>query len=189
MKAAILGGTFNPPHWAHLFLAEEVRTLLGYDRIVFVPANLPAHKEVATDISPKQRWDMLEQALEGWPYFIADSCEIDRGGATYSIETVPKLVQKYRIKGKPGFIIGDDLLAGFASWKRAGELAESVDLIVAHRSHRRRKAFAFPHRYIDNLMLPISSSDIRKRIRNNEAVRFLVPEAVWSYIEDNALYR
>lgn len=189
MKAAILGGTFNPPHWAHLFLAEEVRIHMGYERIVFVPANLPAHKEVAMDVSPKQRWEMLELALSGWPCFIADSSEIDRGGATYSVETVPILAQKHHITGKPGFIIGDDLLSGFTSWKSAGKLAEAVDLIVAHRNHKERKPFAFPHRYIDNLMLPISSSDIRSRIRNNEAARFLVPVTVWSYIEDHALYR
>jgi nicotinate-nucleotide adenylyltransferase len=140
------------------------------------------------DVSPKQRWDMLQLALSGCPYFIADSSEIDRGGATYSIETVPELAVKHRITGRPGFIIGDDLLTGFASWKKAAELAEAVDLIVAHRLYKKRKRFAFPHRYIDNLMLPISSSDIRRRIRNDEAVRFLVPEAVWRYIEEHGLY-
>jgi nicotinate-nucleotide adenylyltransferase len=98
-------------------------------------------------------------------------------------------MEKHRIEGKPGFILGDDLIEGFTSWKNAGELAHIVDLIVAHRKYKKRRHFSFPHRYIDNLMLPISSSDIRSRIRNNEAVRFLMPDGVWSYIEDNGLYR
>jgi nicotinate-nucleotide adenylyltransferase len=189
MKAAILGGTFNPPHWAHLFLAEEVRVSLGYDAVIFLPANLPAHKEVGGSVRAEDRWEMLKAALGDWPYFKADSSEIERGGITYTVETVPALVAKYGIQGKPGFILGDDLMEGFANWREAERLAGMVDLIVAHRQHAGRKPFAFEHRYIDNILLPVSSTDIRRRIRQEEAVRFLMPERVWRYITDHALYR
>ena len=189
MKAAILGGTFNPPHWGHLFLAEEVRIGLGYDAVIFLPANLPAHKEVGGSVGAADRWEMLQAALGDWPYFRADASEIERGGITYTVETVPLLVRKHGIQGRPGFILGDDLVDGFADWKEAGRLAEMVDLIVAHRKHTERRPFGFEHRYIDNLLLPISSTDIRRRIRQGAAVRFLVPEAVWSYISEHGLYR
>lgn len=188
MKAVILGGTFNPVHFGHLFIAEEVRCALGYDTVIFVPANQPVHKDPAPVLDPAHRLAMLRLAVGGNPRFVVDTGDIDRGGPSYSIETVTSLVPRHGIEGRPGFLIGDDLAAGFPSWKNVEALVAIVDLIVARRTGEAPPALSYAHRVVSNAVLPISSSDIRRRIREGRAVRYLLPDAVLSYIGDHALY-
>jgi nicotinate-nucleotide adenylyltransferase len=188
VKAAILGGTFNPVHFGHLFAAEEVRGAFGYDTIIMVPANKPVHKDSTPVLDPEHRLAMLSLAVEGDAHFIVDDCDIRRGGQSYSIETVAHLVSAYDISGKPGFIIGDDLVAGFPSWKEADRLARDTELIVVRRTSDRPLPFAFPHRTVMNAILPISSSEIRTRIIEGRNVRFLLPDRVIAYIEARHLY-
>ena len=95
---------------------------------------------------------------------------------------------RHGIEGRPGFVIGDDLVAGFPSWKNVKELVNIVDIIVARRTLERPPAMNYPHRVITNTVLPISSSEIRRRIREGRAVRYLLPDAVLAYIRDNNLY-
>lgn len=100
MKVAILGGTFNPVHLGHLCLADDVRLTFGYESIVFVPANIPAHKNIEEDVSVDQRIDMLRTAVKAIPHFTVDTCEIDRGGISYTIDTVRLLSAKYSVENK-----------------------------------------------------------------------------------------
>ncbi len=189
MKLAILGGTFNPVHWGHIHLADEVRVALGFDRIVFVPDNVPAHKSVESRITPAQRIEMLARALAPIPHFVLDTCEIDRGGVSYAVDTALHMAEKHDLDDRLGFVLGDDLLAGFAEWKEAHRLSRISHLIVAHRECRERRTFAYPHTYVDNLVLPVSSSDIRRRIREGRSYKFLVPDGVWQIIDQQGLYR
>ena len=189
MKIAILGGMFNPVHLGHLCLADDVRLTYGYESIVFVPANIPAHKDIEEDVSAEQRIDMLRTAVKAIPHFTVDTCEIDRGGISYTIDTVRLLSAKYSVEDKLGLIIGDDLLDGFSKWKDPGRLSRLTTLIVAHRYHAAQRPFPYPHQYIDNVTFPLSSSDIRNRIREDKSVRYLLPDAVWKYIEKNHLYQ
>lgn len=188
MKALILGGTFNPVHNGHLFLAEDARSLLGYDAVILVPACVPVHKNPAPILAPTHRLHMLRLAVGGRSGYIVDECEILRGGPSYSIDTVREMVPRYGIEGRPGFLIGDDLLPGFSTWKEAGELAREVDLIVARRSEGAAVSFAFPHRSLANTLMPVSSSEIRRRAAEGRTIRFLLPDAVADYIEVNRLY-
>jgi nicotinate-nucleotide adenylyltransferase len=188
MKAAILGGTFNPIHYGHLFVAEEVRSSLGYDTVIFVPANKPVHKDALPVIEPAHRLQMLRLALMGSPHFLLDDCEIRHGGPSYSIRTISGLVASHGISGRPGFIIGDDLVSGYGEWMEAERLAEETELIVARRKSEEPIPFSYPHRSIMNAMLPISSSDIRRRIYEGRNARFLLPDAVIAYIAANHLY-
>ncbi len=188
MKAAIFGGTFNPVHCGHLFIAEEVRTVFGYDAVIFVPANKPVHKDNAPILDPAHRLAMLALAIAGSPGFLVDDCEIRRGGATYSIDTIREMVKNHGISGRPGFIIGDDLVPGYPSWKEADRLSRETDLIVARRTSLEPPAFPFPHRTALNTILPISSSEIRRRLSEKRTVRFLLPDGVVSYIAANRLY-
>jgi nicotinate-nucleotide adenylyltransferase len=188
MKAAILGGTFNPVHYGHLFLAEEVCARLGYDAVIFVPAFLPVHKDASPVIPAHHRLAMLRLALAGNERFRIDTDELDRGGPSYSIDTVRDLIPRQGIEGKPGFVIGDDLAAGFPGWKRPEELAAIVDLIVARRTLAGPVHLDYPHGTVTNTILPISSSEIRRRIAEGCAVRYLLPDAVLAYIRDNGLY-
>ena len=188
MKAVVLGGTFNPVHYGHLFVAEEVRAALGYDAAIFVPASQPVHKDPAPVLDPSHRLGMLRIAVAGNERFIVDTGDIERGGPSYSIESVASLIPRHGIEGRPGFVIGDDLVAGFPTWKDVEELVRIVDLVVARRTGEGAPALQFPHRVVTNTVLPISSSEIRRRIREGRSVRYLLPDAVLAYITDNNLY-
>ncbi len=188
MTAVVLGGTFNPVHFGHLFIAEEVRAAFGYDAAIFVPANQPVHKDPSPVLDPVHRLAMLRLAVSGNDRFIVDTGEIERGGPSYSIETITSLIPRHGIVGRPGFVIGDDLAAGFPSWKNVEELVQIVDLVVARRTRAGPPGLAYPHRVVTNTVLPISSSEIRRRIREGRSVRYLLPDAVLGYIGDNNLY-
>jgi nicotinate-nucleotide adenylyltransferase len=188
MKAVVLGGTFNPVHYGHLFVAEEVRTALGYDTAIFVPANQPPHKDPGPILPAEHRLAMLRLAIKGCAGFIVDDGEIARGGPSYSIDTVALLVPRYGIEGKPGFVIGDDLVAGFPTWKNVQELVRIVDIIVARRTLAGPVQMDYPHRTVTNTVLPISSSEIRRRISEGRTVRFLLPDPVLAYVRENRLY-
>ncbi|MGA2640419.1 MAG: nicotinate (nicotinamide) nucleotide adenylyltransferase [Spirochaetia bacterium] len=188
MRAVVLGGTFNPVHFGHLFIAEEVRTAFGYDVAIFVPANQPVHKDAAPVLEPGHRLNMLRRAVSGNERFLVDTGDIDRGGPSYSIETVSSLIPRHGLEGRPGFVIGDDLVAGFPSWKNVEELVTIVDIVVARRIREGPPALSYPHRVVTNTVLPISSSEIRRRFREGRSVRYLLPDAVLEYIEGNNLY-
>jgi nicotinate-nucleotide adenylyltransferase len=194
VKIAILGGTFNPIHKGHLNIAAEVEKRFGYQRIVLVPANIPAHKTLEMDAGADHRLKMLELAVAPHPEFLVDDCELRRGGTSYTIDTVRELSHTYQVEGKPGLIIGDDLVEDFNTWKNVEELVELVDLIVAHRRSREKAEVGFPCRYVDNSLFPISSSQIRRALRSRglangpESVRRWLPPAVYDYIQRHDLY-
>ena len=172
MRLAILGGTFNPVHVGHLFLAEEVRDLLGYERILFVPANVPVHKSMPVEVGARHRLRMLQLAVAGTRGFLVDSCELERGGNSYTIDTLEHVLERYRPEGRPGLIIGDDLVEGFPAWRQAARVAELAELIVARRGPTTAApAWPFPAcvRRIENLLLPVSSSEIRRQAGRRQA--------------------
>jgi nicotinate-nucleotide adenylyltransferase len=191
MRLAILGGTFNPVHVGHLFLAEEVRDLLGYERILFVPANVPVHKSMPVEVGARHRLRMLQLAVAGTRGFLVDSCELERGGNSYTIDTLEHVLEHYRPEGRPGLIIGDDLVEGFPAWRQAARVAELAELIVARRGPTTAApAWPFPAcvRRIENLLLPVSSSEIRRRLAAGRPARHLVPERVLRYVRRHRLY-
>lgn len=188
MDTIILGGTFNPVHNGHLQLAEEASRQFRCHRVLFVPANKPAHKSDGEIISNRHRVAMLEIALEGTGWEI-EECELRRGGVSYMIDTVEELAEAGRWEEAPGLVIGDDLINGFSRWKRADELAERVHLILGFRDQNRKMSLNYRHSYLKNKVLPISSSEIRERIQQQEAYRYLVPKGVYEYIENYGLYR
>jgi nicotinate-nucleotide adenylyltransferase len=187
VKIAVLGGTFDPIHNGHLFLAEQVLTL-GYERIIFVPSFKPAHKQVGAKDQPALRLEMTRLACAGRQEFIVEDCEILRKGTSYTIQTIGCLMRKYDLTGKPGLIIGDDLVAGFGRWKKAEELRKAVTVIIAHRVSEGKLPFAGDYLYVENSILPVSSSEIRQRIAGGKAYRYLIPEAVYGFIRSRGLY-
>lgn len=188
MKTLILGGTYNPIHVGHLYLAEEVRNQFGYEQLIFVPSNIPAHKDHDSCTSTDHRLEMLSAATEGTD-FIVDDCEIRRGGISYTYETLRELHYRYKISGRPGMVIGDDLVEGLSRWKMWDHWHEMVDLIIAHRIFEKKVPCSFRHSYVDNLLLPISSSDIRNRVKAGRSIRYLVPEQAYEIILREGLYK
>jgi nicotinate-nucleotide adenylyltransferase len=186
---AILGGAFNPIHFGHLSIAKAAREQLGYSRILFIPSCIPAHKRADLQTSPADRVALIRLAIEKIPYIGLEICEIARGGVSYTIDTLEYVEEHYEFEGKPGLIIGDDLVDGFHTWKMADEISRQTDLIVARRNTAARKSFSYDHIYLDNQIIDSASSDIRRMVRNGEDVTGYLPEKVIQYIEEHGLYR
>jgi len=193
MRIAIFGGSFDPIHIGHLAVAEEVRVTLGYDRIIFVPANVPPHKEPSQKVPAGDRIVLLRRAIEGNSAFSLDTFEIDSGGISYTIETIRHIIETCAPADRPGLIIGDDLVDGFSGWKAAAEIAKLSEIIVARRGPAARGSelppFVDRSRSVENLLVPVSSSDIRNRIAARKPFRYLVPERVYEYITSHGLYQ
>lgn len=188
MELVIFGGSFDPVHLGHLHLAEEVRKTFQCERIVFVPAALPPHKNGKALTDPSFRLRMLTLATLRSD-FIVDDCELRRGGTSFTIDTVYDIIERYKLRDKPGLLLGDDLIADFSSWKDPQKLAEMTHILVARRKPDVAVDFTYDHTDVENLLVPISSSDIRMRIRSDKAYRFLLPPDVYDFIEAHELYR
>ncbi len=188
MKLVMLGGTFNPPHWGHLKMADFVRRTCGYDKVVLVPSHQPAHKNVSMGVSPVQRLAMIELAAAEIEKAFVSDCEIKRKGVSYSLDTIRYLKENFPLEGNPGLIIGDDLLPGFHKWYKAELLAEEADLIVLHREDAEKMDFPYPHRYLTNRTIPLSSSLIREKVSRGMDISEDVPAGVLRYISSERLY-
>jgi len=188
VKTIIIGGTFNPIHNGHLYISEELKVQFGYERILFIPSNFQAHKPSSELVAVNHRIKMLELALQNNTANI-DLCEIERGGISYMIDTVKTIKTKFKISGKIGLFIGDDLIKSLKDWHNVDELLNSVEIVVAHRESEREIASTIAHRYLDNVSIQISSSDIRNRIKTGKAFRYIIPEKVFEYILEKDLYK
>lgn len=188
MKTVLFGGTFNPVHIGHMHLAEELRTEHGFDQVIFVPSFIPPHKQADQDTDPMIRLEMVKTSVET-AGFLVDDCEIHRKGVSYTYDTVSHIYDAYKVDGKLSMVIGDDLLEGLGKWNRLEELIPRIELLVARRTSVEPLPSPYPHRYLRNLLLPVSSEDIRKRVREERAYRFLVPESVYWIIRREGLYR
>ncbi len=195
MKIAVLGGTFNPVHIGHLTLAQEVVLSLGYERVIFVPALISPFKQQNYDASAQQRCDMVRLSLKSDAHFDIDLCEIERGGVSYTCDTLQYLSEKYSKElaeeeneqyRKPGLIIGSDLIDGFSRWKNTDQILEKAVIILAERGGD--SVFEYPHIKLHNALLPVSSTEIRQKIQNRKSWQYLVTPSVYSYIVKEKLY-
>ena len=187
-KLAIFGGSFNPVHLGHLHAVESVLRHLEYNSVVVVPSYVPPHKRGDPTTSHGHRVEMLKLASEPFNSIIIDTCEIEREGVSYTIDTVEDIRNRYVFSGKPGLIIGDDLLFEFHTWRRVDELIRSVDLIVARRMSGVVPS-AYPYISVDNRIFTASSSDIRMRVKEGLDIADMVPGKVADYIQTHSLYR
>ena len=189
MKLAILGGSFNPVHIGHLFLADTVLKEMGYDRIIFIPAFQSPLKSPLDGASPLDRMEMLAASIAGNPRLCLDNCEIRRKGVSYTVDTLLDIITRYAPEGKPGLILGNDLVSSFDKWQSHEKIAELADFIVARRiSCEEIKNFPYPHKTLDNEIIDISSHQIREKISKNGNWHYLVPSGARLIIEERALY-
>ena len=188
MRTAILGGTFDPVHVGHLCMADEVLARLDYEQIRLVPARVPPHKQNAPAADATHRLRMLELAIRDRDEFVVDRFEIERDGISYTVKTLEHLIASGTLTGRPGLIIGEDLVSGFGRWRDADRVAELADLLLVRRPGTGEAKFGWPHRSIDNLMLDISSTQIRNRVLQGLPYRYLVTPMVYDYIREHGLY-
>ena len=188
MKIGILGGTFNPIHIGHLILVEEAREKLSLDKVIFVPAYLPPHKENGDIISAAKRMNMVRLAIRTNPFFSVSDIEIKRKGKSYTIDTLKEFKKVYP-KDELYFITGSDLLKYLDDWKDLKQVIKVVSFIVATRPGYPLEKIPSYIKTVAIRAVDISAFEIRKAIKKKRSFRYLVPEAVYSYITKNRLYR
>jgi nicotinate-nucleotide adenylyltransferase len=191
VRIAILGGSFNPVHTGHLYLADTVLARLGYHRIILIPAFQSPFKPDAETASPTDRLDMLAASITGDPRLTIDDCEIRREGVSYTVDTIADICRRYHPEGKPGLILGDDLADTFHHWRNAGTIVEQTGIIIARRlfgNPGQKPDFPFPHTELDNEVMNVSSRLLRKMILRGENWRYLVPAGARDIIESRRLY-
>ena len=193
MRIGILGGTFNPVHNGHLFLALEARQMAALDKVVFIPNRLPPHKE-QPGVSAEERYNLLSEAVRGIPEFEVSRVELDREGRSYTIDTLESFPADQSLT----FICGAD--AFNSDWYRLEDILERLDsLLLANRAGypfvlpERLAALPAPLKSKIQMMtfpdIAISSSEIRTRVAQRRPVRFLIPEPVYRIITESELYR
>ncbi|MHB1503664.1 MAG: nicotinate-nucleotide adenylyltransferase [Acidimicrobiales bacterium] len=189
-RIGLLGGTFDPVHIGHLLVASEVRGALALDKVLLVVANEPWQKSSWRAVtSAVDRLDMVARAVEDVPGVEASAIEIERGGPSYTIDTVREL--RSRCPGiEVALIVGADVAAELGTWHRSEELRNTVELVVVDRSGS-PPAQALPGWAVTRVRIPsfeVSSSDVRDRLARGEPIHVLVPEAVIRLIAMRGLY-
>jgi nicotinate-nucleotide adenylyltransferase len=198
-RVGVLGGTFDPPHLAHLAAAEEAREALELQRVIFVPAGQPWQK-AERDVTPASiRLAMVEQAIAGNPGFAVDRCELDRPGPSYTVDTLADLAAREPPGTDLWFILSAEALAGFATWRDPARIVGLARLCVVPRGPAPDAAVApflaaFPSAVsrlavLGRPRIEISSTEIRERVRAGRSIRYLVPVGVADVIARYSLYQ
>ena len=185
---AILGGTFDPPHVAHLVAGEAAYRQLGVDVVTFIPAGSPWQKASEGVSAAEHRWEMTRLAVSGVDYFEADDREVRREGWTYTIDTLDSYADEDIV-----LVLGADAAAGLSSWVRGEEVRDRARVAVVPRPGTEpatvEEAIETPFIWLDVPLLDVSGTMLRQRVGEGGSIRFLVPEPVWEYVAKHDLYR
>ena len=197
-----MGGTFDPIHYGHLVIAEEVYAALGLDEMVFIPAGQPPHKRRRDVTAAADRLAMLKLALASNPHFSISTVDLERSGPSYTVDTLRLLRKQWGEEVALYFVIGWDSLEELSSWyDPQGVLEQVTHLVAVHRpghqeipGYRERLEARLPGIQQRLLTVPvpqldISASDLRQRVTENRPIRYQTPDSVVEYIREHNLYR
>lgn len=195
-RLGVIGGTFDPPHYGHLVLAENGRVQLNLDAVVFVPAGIPPHKP-ERPISPAcHRVAMVEAAIRDNAAFRLSRVDVDRPGPHYTVDMLALLTEAHP-ESTLFFLIGGDSLAEFCSWRDPAAIMALAHLAVMERPGWEADVDGLEERipqirqwlaWVDGPHLEISGTDLRRRVRQGLPIRYLVPPAVRRYVLAHHLY-
>ncbi len=197
MRIGILGGTFNPPHLAHLICAQEAFLQLGLDRVVLIPARIPPHKPVEEEPGPEHRLELCRLAIQGDEHrFEVSGIEIAREGPSYTVDTLEEL-RSSASDHELFLIVGGDIAAGLTEWREPERVLSLATLAIAKRrgtsradvdnalrmlrGGERAQFFRMPR-------IAISSTMLRERVRAGESIRYYTPDPVINYVDSHHLY-
>ncbi len=197
-QICLMGGTFDPIHYGHLVVAEEVRQKFGIQKVIFIPAARPPHKMDQEISEPHHRVNMTRLATASNRYFEVSTIEIERQGLSYTIDTVQEIKSIYKIE-TVYFITGADAVLEILNWKEAEKLLNMCTFIAATRpgynlNNLKETLKSLPGEIFKKTLplevpaLSISSSDIRQRVREGRSIKYLLPEPVEQYIKENKIY-
>ncbi|NLT47766.1 MAG: nicotinate-nucleotide adenylyltransferase [Clostridiales bacterium] len=199
-KIGLMGGTFDPIHFGHLILAEQARDGAGLDKVIFMPAKMSPYKTEQECVSEQHRYNMTSLAIRGNPGFTVSDMELCGPEISYTIHTLEALQQQFGREYQLHFICGTDAFLGMEGWRNVEGILRNFPIIVGSRPRYKDRARDdmirhFIAKYgarIQKVHMPkidISSSDIKKRIKEKSSIRYLLPESVINYIESNELYQ
>jgi nicotinate-nucleotide adenylyltransferase len=187
VSSGLMGGTFDPPHIAHLLAGEVAYRQLGLDQVLFIPAGSPWQK-ADNSVSPAtMRWEMTKRATQGVDYFHPDDREVHRQGWTFTADTLSSFPADEEL----WLILGADAARGLPSWERADEVIARAKVAVLPRpgiDPAEVEDAIGPALWLDMAPVAISGTDIRHRVASGVGYRFMVTEAVYAYIETEHLY-
>jgi len=188
MKIGILGGTFDPIHKGHLVLAEEAYQLLRLDKVLFVPAYIPPHKDPATITPIEHRLKMLELALDEFSFIEISEVEVSKKEVCYTIDTLRELKEIYPEDTEFFFLVGSDFVQDYKTWKEPNTLISLATFIIAVRPGFAISSIPEGMRLLEGNFPFISSTDIRIIVRHGEYLDEQLPRVVFNYIKKNKLY-
>lgn len=200
MKIGIIGGSFDPIHLGHLAMAEYLREIKNLDKILFIPTGNAPHKSYES--LAEQRLEMVKLAIEDNEYFSFCQIEVLKETTSYTAETLKELKEKWP-EAEFNFIIGTDNLFSIEKWYKIEELGKLTKILVSNRIYKEglsieevmekcqflENQFNLKIDIVDSPVFEISSSDIRRRIKNHMSIKYLLPKKVEDYIRDNGLYK
>jgi nicotinate-nucleotide adenylyltransferase len=196
VRLGILGGTFNPPHIAHLVCAQEAHRELELERVLLIPAATPPHKPVEGEPGARHRLELCRLAVQGDERFEVCDLEIEREGPSYTVDTLERLHDDHP-HSELFLILGGDIAAGLPQWHRVERVLELATPAIAKRRGTSRDAVeealaAVPRgeraRFFAMPRMGVSSTMIRRRVAAGQPIRYLVPDPVAHYIERHGLY-
>lgn len=183
-RVGVFGGSFDPVHHGHLVIALAAIEAVPLDRVVFVPARRSPLKEAGPVASEADRLAMLERAIAGEARFAVSRVELERPAPSYTVDTLEALAGE----GRLFLILGADAARDLPRWHRPDRVRELATLVVA----RRPGTLAAPPDGVialDTPLMDISARELRERAASGRSLRYLVPDAVWRYIEERGIYR
>jgi nicotinate-nucleotide adenylyltransferase len=205
MRIGVYGGSFDPVHIGHLLLAECCREQAGLDRVLFVPAATQPHKQDRRLADPQHRIDMLRLATGGHPAFDVATLELDRGGVSYTVDTLAAL-QSAQPAAELCLLLGPDALAGLPTWREPRRIAELATLVAVERESLDDLRAAATTAGLTELLgadrlatlldrrvrmpaIGIRASDLRAAVAAGRSIRYRTPRAVEAFIAAHGLYR
>lgn len=190
VRRGILGGTFDPPHLAHLFAGEAAYRDLDLDVVTFIPARAPWQKAGRNVTAAEDRWQMTLLAIEDIPYFEADDREIRRQGWTYTIDTL----RSFPADEELVLVLGADTARGIPTWHEADEVLRRATIAVIPRpgveaAEVDGALLGGEHVWLDTPPVHLSGTMLRRQASAGRSLRFLVRDGVWRFIEETGVYR
>jgi nicotinate-nucleotide adenylyltransferase len=190
LRIGLLGGSFDPPHNGHLLAAGDAFDALSLDRLIFVPTAVQPLKIGKAAATPEQRLSMVRRLVEGDERFDVSAVEIERGGLSYTVDTLADLAGRWP-SAELFWLVGADAVRTFDKWREPGKIVELATVVVLQRAGDGTETGTMPGtpKWLATRRIDISSTEIRERVREGKSIRGFVPDAVADFIAAEQLYR
>jgi nicotinate-nucleotide adenylyltransferase len=190
VRIGLLGGSFDPPHNGHLLAASDAFEALPLDRLVFIPTSVQPLKAHQAAAPSEHRLAMVRLLIGDDRRFGVDSVEIDRGGLSYTVETLSAFTAQMP-SAELFWLVGADVVRSFAKWREPERITELATVVVLERTDEAPDLASMPGspRRLATRRVDISSTEVRRRVKEGKSIRGFVPDAVADYIAAERLYR